>query len=1194
MLSFRSKSFILSIFGLLLFSSSLVAQVSSSTGAIRGSVNDPSGGAVAGAKVTLSNPTLSIERTTTTSEDGAFSFPLLPPAAGYSLVIRKDGFHEEKEDKLTVRVTETTVTNGKLALGSVNQEVLVTGSAQQLNTTDATLGEVVGTRVITSLPLPTRNVFDLAATDAGVYENLDSPASTIAQGGNAVYVAGQRATNNDYRLNGVESTSVEFHSLAAGAIPIPDPDAIQEFRTQTSLYDATTAYGSGGSINLITRSGTSSYHGAAYDFIRNTILNANDYFLKYSQEHPAIGTPTNQAPVMIQNQFGGSFGGPIPKLHNTFFFVNYEGMRQKNGSTGAISGNIPVLPASRTAANLAAAFDLPVSSIDPVAVNLLNSLGPKGTYLFPSASGPVGGLGLYATSAPVILNTNQVSSRLDHDFKIASQDNHLAVAYFYQSGIFIAPGGSGAPGQAYDYPLGNKNLSLIDTHTLNASIVNEAVFGFNWVQRDIEAYGKGVELADVGMSRFNSSYFPTLPSFSFSDGSLSEFGYGGNIGRYQHTNQTSFHDTLSWLLNKHTLRLGFETIREQFNESPQASPGGALTFDPYFADALYGKAGSGAKAYDVALRDFLIGAPYTSSANGGVQRFHIRAANYSGFIQDDFRATSRLMLNLGLRYDHFGYPTETHNFLSNFDPSLLSAATLQSGGAGLQQGFLLANVGGVSASTLGTNNGSYSPRVGFAYDVFGNAKLAVHGGFGIYYQSADDEQSQIINNPPFYETANLNNYQLGTLPGTTTPGTVTGLANPFPVLPQPDAFPLFPTFQTVIGTTSTGAPRYQRDPVTGLTLGISPSINAVQRSSKDPYSENWNLTAEYGFLHNWTLALGYLGSNGVRQSAGLLLNNALFVNAANPAVRGTSTIIANSSANRESRVPIAGISSTGLTTIVNEAYSSYNALLITVTHQLTNNFLLKMAYTHSRSIDNFPASASTGSGGSGQIGNQYVLSENTGTSEQDVPNRFVTTYVWDLPGFRNHRTLDYILGHWSLSGITTYQNGLPGIVTQSVAASSLTGTSGYGLVTGTLKNSGSPQSNFVAGKVQYLNAANATTQVPLGSGESFGPTNPQGGPGNQTYTIASGGSGIPIGVETRGAFRAPFQERWDATLSKNFPLKFVGDTGNLEFRTEAFKLLNNTIFNGPNAQAGSASFGQITSTIDSTGRQLQFALKLTF
>jgi hypothetical protein len=248
-------------------------------------------------------------------------------------------------------------------------------------------------------------------------------------------------------------------------------------------------------------------------------------------------------------------------------------------------------------------------------------------------------------------------------------------------------------------------------------------------------------------------------------------------------------------------------------------------------------------------------------------------------------------------------------------------------------------------------------------------------------------------------------------------------------------------------------------------LGISPSLNGVLPSNKDPYAEAWNLTGEYEFLHNWTLALGYLGTNGVRQLAGLNLNNALYINASNPAVRGGQTLTANSSANREARVPIAGVSSTGLSTLVAEAYSSYNAVLVTVTHPLTKNFLFKAAYTHSKSIDNYPASSSTGSGGSTSTGNAYSLSANTGTSEQDVPNRFVETYVWDLPTFRNHRALDIVAGHWSLAGITTYQDGLPGTVTLSSATTSLTGNTPYGVITGALKNPGSPQSNFSGGVV---------------------------------------------------------------------------------------------------------------------------------
>jgi hypothetical protein len=937
---------------------------------------------------------------------------------------------------------------------------------------------------------------------------------------------------------------------------------------------------------LITRSGTNAYHGAAYDFLRNTIFNANDYFLKYSQEHPAVGSPANSPPVMLQNQFGGSVGGPIPKLPGTFFFFNYEGLRQKNGSTGSVSGEIPVLPASRTAANLAAAFNLPVSSIDPVAVKLLNAPGPSGGYLFPSISGTPGTLGLYASSGPVILNTDQNSSRVDHDFKFGSQENHVAASFFYEHGLFINPSGlSGAPGQAYDYPLGNQNLSLIDTHTFNSKVVNEAVYGYNWVQRDIEPYRQGVLLSSVGMSRFNSSYFPYLPSFSFgTDGSLGEFGYGGNIGRYQHTANVDFHDTVLWSLRRHSLRVGFEVIREEFNESPQASPGGSLTFDNNFANALYGTPAN--PAQNLNLRDFLIGAPTVASDNTGEQRFHIRASDLASFIQDDYRVSRQLTLNLGLRYDHLGNPTETHNYLSNFDPSLLSSATLQGGGAGLAAGFVQARVNGVSASTLDANNGSFSPRVGFAYDLSGNAKLVLHGGVGLYYQSADDEQSQIINNPPFYLSATQTQTSF-------TSGNVTGLTNPFSGnldLPSPSAFPLFPAFQTLSGVNpTTGAPVY--------SSGTPVSINAVRRNNKSPYGVNYNLTGEYALGRNWTLAVGYLGTKGVRQSAGLSLNNALFVNAADP---GRYGLTANSSANREARVPIAGIASTGYSTIVNEAYSSYNALLVTVTRQYTHGFLIKAAYTRSHSIDNFPASASTGSGGSGQLGNQYDLSLNTGTSEQDVPNRTVVTYVWDLPGFRN-REANYLLGHWSLSGISTYQSGMASAVTQSVLSTSLTGTSGYGAITGRLKNSGSPQRNFRGGIVQYLNPSSAAEQPLLANGAGFGPSSPTGAPGSAYYTIGSGtavssvsAGGRLIGAENRGAVRAPFQERWDAALAKNIPLPALGDSGNLEFRAEAFKLFNNTIFNGPNSTAGAASFGQITSTIDTTGRQLQLALKASF
>jgi hypothetical protein len=1121
-----------------------LAQASASTGDIQGVVLDETGSAISNAKIELTNKALSLERQTTTQPDGRYAFPLLQPGSGYQVAIHADGFKHEVLTNLSVQITEHTVANAKLSVGDVSQNVEVKSDIDEIETTNATLGGIVGARVITSLPLPTRNVLDILGTDAGVATAFDSPASTIIQGSNTVYVAGSRATANNYLLNGVDANNFEFQTLAPGVVPIPSPDSLEEFRTQTSLYDATSGYSSGGNINLITRSGTENYHGVVYDFLRNTIFNANDYILKQKSQ---------ARPTLIQNQFGASFGGPIPKAHETLFFVNYEGMRQKNGITGTTTGSVPVLPSTITASTLASAFNLSASTIDPIAVNLLNATGSYGGYLYPRGAGTVGSTVSYAYSRPVLLNSDQVSSRIDREFEIRGQANHLTGTGFVHNQLYTDPTGSG--GQPYNYPLGSQHATISDTHIFRSNLFNEAVYGYNWDRRDIEATAGGTTLGDVGMTRSNSSITDLLPNFTITS-LLAPFGYAANVVHPQHAASFDFRDTLSWIKREHTIRAGFENRREEFNDGIYV-PRGSLSFTG-------GVLATGTTPF----QDFLGGAPSAITFLSGVSRLDFRAHDYVAFLQDDYHVLPRLTLNLGLRYDNLGNPFEIKNQITNFDPSLLSSTALQTGGAGLQAAFVTAGQNGVSRTTmLKANYGSYSPRVGIAYDVLGNGKLAVRSGFGIYYQ-ATGYALQLANsgNPPF---------QISTSNSTNT--AVKILANPFPVLPLPSQFPIYPTFPTMTGVTSTGAPTY-----TGPAL----SVAAIDRHIRSPYTESWNLTVEGQFAPNWTLQVGYLGANGVRQTTNTQQNSPLLINSSNP---GRFSLTTNTGKNRESRVPIAGLSSSGFSYLTNNANSSYNALIATLNHTFAHGFLVKAAYTYAKSIDNFDASSGTNYSGSA-LGNPYSLAENRGLSEQDIPNRLVFTYVWDLPGFRTG-SFSYLLGHWALAGISTFQNGAAGVVTNSSSTNSFDTAAGYGVLT--------PGCQLVAsGRTEdhlsnYLSSACASAQPLQASGTVLSNLSPYQTPGTQSYAVGAAG-GTLLGTSTRGSFFAPFQERSDLTLSKNFPVSALGEGGNVEFRAETFKVFNNAIFSAPASAVGSSTFGTITSTIDNTGRQFQFALKASF
>src|SRR5437588_4650369 len=356
------------------------------TGAIAGTVRDASGACIANADVQVTiQDTKVLERATKTGADGSFTAPLLPVGT-YTVNIQSAGFAESDFPGIAVRVTETTRMIATLSPQSVQQHIEVQAQVQAVDTTDATTGQAIETATIRSLPLATQNFQQLLTLSTGAQSELNA-ASQLGRGSVRIFVNGQREDNNNYLIEGISVTDYNVAELTN--TPLPNPDVVQEFKVQTSLYDASQGRNGGGNINAILKSGTNSFHGDAYEFSRNTVLDANEYFLKQT------GSPR---PVIQQNIFGGSLGGPVsPGGKLGFFFVNYQGTRQRSGDSPGtlISTFIPYVPAAdRGAANassLASAFG--VASADPVAVNLLafqsSQFGaPANGYLYPLPNAP--------------------------------------------------------------------------------------------------------------------------------------------------------------------------------------------------------------------------------------------------------------------------------------------------------------------------------------------------------------------------------------------------------------------------------------------------------------------------------------------------------------------------------------------------------------------------------------------------------------------------------------------------------------------------------------------------------------------------------------------------------------------------------------------------------------------------------------
>src|SRR6266446_5728332 len=565
------------------------------TGAIAGSVVDTSGASISAADVhIISASTESIVRKLSTNADGEFVATLLPPG-NYDVIVNKSGFGEAKAQAIEVRVTETTRVTISLKPGAVSEIVQISAQVTSVETSNATTGESIGGSTIRELPLATQNYQQLLSLSAGTQSELNASAQ-LGRGNARVIVNGQREDNNNYLIEGISAT--DYNVAQATNVPLPNPDVIQEFKVQTSLYDASQGRNGGGNVNAILKSGTREFHGDLYEFFRNDILNANDYFLNAAVQ---------KRPPVKQNIFGGSLGGPVGREKYGFFFVNYQGTRQRSAlSPGTQINNpgFPILPSNRTsptfASDLAAIFSTPATgptannskgcpaspiTIDPVIFSLLqfksNQFDDSGGYLIPSIPGTPG-VSVNADTCQVTLNTallivskpgkytdDQFTANWDREFRGA--EDKIAARFFFSDSESVLPFGAGGLQASlggtlassisatdlnfpYDIPVHGRFFSVNETHLFSPTLVNDFRFGFVHIN-DSLVNVPPVTVADVGIDRPTNNITKSIYKFTLGSSGF-QIGPTPPADQFQNQNTFNFVDTVSWVRGMHVFRFG--------------------------------------------------------------------------------------------------------------------------------------------------------------------------------------------------------------------------------------------------------------------------------------------------------------------------------------------------------------------------------------------------------------------------------------------------------------------------------------------------------------------------------------------------------------------------------------------------------------------------------------------------------------
>jgi Carboxypeptidase regulatory-like domain len=1232
---------------------SLLAQTAG-TGALTGTVTDPSGAVVPNATVTATSLDTGQARMATTGADGTYSISLLPPG-NYRVRFEAAGFKPVEIPSATVTVTETAVLSRALEVGAQEQTVTVASEVETIQTASSALGTVATARTVTELPLSTRNYTNLLAMSSGANASVQD-ASLLGKGTTLIAVNGAGTAQNTFLQDGVVinnwfSFNTGVEGVSVGGFAIPNPDAISEFKIQTSTYDAGYGRNPGANVNVVTKSGTNDFHGNAFEFFRNTALNANTWFRNFN------GLPK---PELNSNQYGGVFGGPIKK-NKLFFFVSYEETDQKNGLTGygaatALAAPIPTgnrgtcptgwtslsqcdaasqtfvpalaaavspqAPCSRTAANDTTSnggiqvqcptgtVTDPLYNLNPVAISMLQLKNSDGTYLIPSSgvspNGPGGGYAIQNYSIPAVFKDHNGMGNFDY---VINSKNTLSGRYEYERDPLYAPfpvqnalqQGNFVPGNPIETIKWNQSAILRLTTIVSNNLVNEVHVAYQRYPIQNEILTPFTN-SQVGVTDLRAG-IDYLSGFSI--GSSSGGGITGGMswgGQYQFggiwvEDQLQAGDQISWTHGKHTVRAGYEFVRVNDVPNNYGSPVGNPSFARW-ADFFIGRSAcnfTGCSATNPGNTNGTTSSSITNGDGGTLTTgttipYDWYINDSDAFVQDDFKVNSRLTLNIGVRWEYDGWPTEKNGYFTNIWPSLINTAANPGSGCVINGAVFGAGAAGTGCSLAGfvapanykgvlpqgiyqnsidnvtethAPYDDFAPRIGFAWQPTSNNHLVVRGGAGYFYEMM-----------PGNNTANQGTPLQG---APVITGLTTGnLQDPWqfaPTIPGPSgSYGFTPRWLNITSLS----------PLKFTYSAINQAPN--QQNLTVPVTYEWNLNTQYEFARDWVLEVGYVGSHGIWQGAQSRSGQqgqftAINFNIAPLAGTGCTScaltgVTTSTPANAALRVPYLGITPTA-TEVANADNYKYNSLQATVRKQLSYGLQLQGSYTWSRSFIQAPYGTNV---------YPYEIQQYE-PNDNYRPQRFVLSYVWNLPLGHHTRILDRVTDGWSWSGVFTLQDGFPITVTDGRAGSVFCGGGGCngGGLTGT--------ANYCPG----MTGANVLSSGSIESRVTSGLT---GGPGYFNAGVfcappvvtGAGNSGTLFGNTAGGIVLGPGQNNWDMSLAK---LISIREAQSLQFRAEFFNTFNKPQFSLPSASVNGGSLGEITATSVSP-RIIQLALKYSF